>query len=45
VLRTHWVFIVYKVKVLYPFRHSMQATGGKIGQNKAWTFIDYLVLT
>jgi hypothetical protein len=46
VLRTYWGSIVYfQVKFHDTFRHSMQAPGGKIRQNKAWTFIDYLVLT
>jgi len=46
VLRTHWGSIVcFQIKFLDTFRHSMKAPGGKIRQNKAWTFIDYLVLT
>jgi threonine aldolase len=36
VLRTPWGSIVYfQVEFLDTFRHSMQATGGKIRQNKA----------
>jgi hypothetical protein len=42
----HWGSIVYfQVKFLDSFRHFMQATDGKIRQFKAWTVIDYLVLT